>query len=155
MAEWRAGKWLWIKNATAEEQKVFLCRVPMLQIILRWVISFYTIKNRWWLPLITGLPFSFCLPPFNHELHWIFSPFPFLSFIALLPFLFFSVQQSRGRAILHTYLFSCSVTLGQYFWIAFVTIEGLWVLIIIGMILLSAFVALFYAPVSQLAEERR
>lgn len=115
----------------------------MLQIIKQG-ITWYNRKNRWWIPLLTGLPFSLCLPPFNHEFHPLFSFFPFFSFIALIPLLFFSLRKPRQKAVLHTYLFSCMVTLGQYFWIAFVTIKGLWVLIIIGMVLLSAFVALFY-----------
>jgi apolipoprotein N-acyltransferase len=115
----------------------------MLQIIQQWII-WNNRKNRWWIPLITGVPFSLCLPPFNHEFHPLFALFPFFSFFALMPLLFFSLRKPRGRAVLHVYLFSCMVTLGQYFWIAFVAIEGLWILIIIGMVLLSAFVALFY-----------
>ncbi|MBN1307246.1 MAG: apolipoprotein N-acyltransferase [Chitinispirillaceae bacterium] len=116
----------------------------MLQIITRRLVFFYRKKNRWWLPLIAGFPFVICLPPFNHELHWSFTFFPFLNFFVVIPLLFFAVQQPRGRALLHTYLFAYSTALVQNFWLVFVTIEGLWALIILGMVVMAAIVAVFF-----------
>jgi apolipoprotein N-acyltransferase len=116
----------------------------MLREKLHNIISFYTGKNRWWIPLLTGLPFFLTLPPFNHELHWVFAFFPFLSFISLIPLLFFSLQKPTGRAVLHTYLYSYTVALGQCFWVAFVKIEGLWGIIFTAMFLLAGYVALYY-----------
>lgn len=122
----------------------------MLQIILQKILRFYSKKNRWWVPLAIGLPFSLCLPPFNHEFHGAFALFPFFSFIALLPLFLFALQQPRKRAIVHTFLFSFTASLGQYYWLAFVRVEGLWVLILIGLVLISAFVALFYCTAALL-----
>ncbi len=116
----------------------------MLQITLQRFFRYYQEKNRWWIPLVAGVPFSFCLLPFNHDIHWLLSPFPFLSFIALLPLFFFSLQPSKKRALQHTYLFSYPIALGQCFWLVFVTIEGLWILIVAGMVLLAGYVALFF-----------
>ncbi len=116
----------------------------MLQIILKKCSDFYRKKNRWWIPLIAGVPFIASLPPFNHEYNRAFALFPLLNFAAIVPLMFFSVQPARGRAILHTYLFSYSTALVQCFWLVFVKIEGLWALIVFGMVLLAAVVALFF-----------
>lgn len=106
--------------------------------------AFYTAKNRWWLPLLAGLPFAVTQPPFNHEFHWLFSLFPLLSFMALLPLLYFAVQKPAKRAMVHTFLCAYTMAIGQCFWVAFVHIQGLWAIIIVGMFLLAAFVALFF-----------
>ncbi|MBN1577250.1 MAG: apolipoprotein N-acyltransferase [Chitinispirillaceae bacterium] len=116
----------------------------MLQIILRRCNAFYKEKNRWWVPLIAGFPFITALPPFNHELHWGFTLFPFLNFFAVIPLLFFALQQPRRRAMLHTYLFAYSTALVQNFWLVFVKIEGLWALIIFAMVIMAAVVAVFF-----------
>lgn len=115
----------------------------MLQIIKK-INTYYTSKNRWWLPLLAGIPFSLCLPPFNHEFNPAFSLFPFLSFVSLLPLFYFATRKPVGRAMLHTFLYSYTVGLGLVFWLTFVTIKGLWVLILLGMVLLAAFVAFFF-----------
>src|SRR5690554_5471751 len=98
----------------------------MLQIIIRKTVQFYNSKNRWWLPLVCGILFSLCLPPFNHEFHPLFSLFPFLNFVVLIPLLGFASQKSFRRAAFHTYLFSFAASLSQYYWIAFDKAEGLW-----------------------------
>ncbi len=122
----------------------------MLQIIMDKFISWFRSRNRWWVPLTAGFSFSLCLPPFNHELSPSLLLFPFLSFIILIPLLGFSVQKSFRRSLLHTYLFSVSASLGQYYWIGFVTAEGLWHLILIGLILISAGIGLLYLSAGML-----
>jgi len=122
----------------------------MLINILSKLHTYYIAKNRWWLPLLSGLPFAFTQPPFNHEFHWAFSLFPFLSFIALLPLFYFAIQKPTRRAVLHTYLCAYTMAIGQCFWVAFVQIQGLWAIIIVGMFLLAAFVALFILAAAML-----
>lgn len=101
-------------------------------------------KLKFWVPLLSGLLFSFCLPPFNHEAHWLLAPFPFLTFVALIPFFYFARQRPLKKALFNTYLYSYTMALGQFFWIAFVKIEGLWAIIILAMFVLAFYVALFY-----------
>ena len=107
-------------------------------------VDFYTTKNRWWIPLITGAFFSLCLPPFNHETHWVFAPFPFFSFFVLIPIFGFVIQKPLKRAIFHTFLFGTMAALGQFYWISFVTAEGLWHLILLGTALAACVIGLFY-----------
>jgi apolipoprotein N-acyltransferase len=116
----------------------------MLQIIIKNVADYCRNKNRWWIPLITGLFFALSLPPFNHEFHWTFSLFPLLTFIVLIPLMFFSLEKSLKRAMLFTFLYSFSAALGQLFWIGFVTAEGLWHLILIGVFLISSYIGLIF-----------
>lgn len=116
----------------------------MLQIIIKQVVSFFNKKNRWWLPLISGLMFSLCFPPFNADTHWLLFPFPLLSFGILLPLLGFSVQKPFKMAVFHCYLYSFALSLGQYYWLIFDKVEGLWHLIILGLILGSAVMALIF-----------
>jgi len=116
----------------------------MLQIIIKNIADYCRDKNRWWIPLITGLFFALSLPPFNHEFHWIFSLFPLLTFIVLIPLMFFALEKSLKRAIFFTFLYSFSAALGQLFWIGFVTAEGLWHLILIGVFLISSYIGLIF-----------
>lgn len=116
----------------------------MLQIIIRKITDYYNSKNRWWIPLVSGIFFSLCFPPFNHESHLLFSFFPFLSFVVLIPLFGFASQKSFKRAVWHTYLYSYSASLSQYYWIAYDNAEGLWHIILIGVVLICAFVAAFY-----------
>ncbi|MDO5576739.1 MAG: hypothetical protein Q4F84_06635, partial [Fibrobacter sp.] len=116
----------------------------MLQIIIRKITDYYNSKNRWWIPLVSGIFFSLCFPPFNHESHLLFSFFPFLSFVILIPLFGFALQKPFKRAVLHTYLYSYSASLSQYYWIAYDNAEGLWHIILIGLVLICAFVAVFY-----------
>jgi apolipoprotein N-acyltransferase len=105
---------------------------------------FYFNKNRWWLPLIAGGVYSFALPPFNHETHWLFSLFPLLNFVILLPLFAFAVHPSFKRALLHMFLYGYTAAIGQYHWLIFDRVEGLWALVILGLFLASAVVASFY-----------
>jgi apolipoprotein N-acyltransferase len=116
----------------------------MLQIIIKNLADYIQGKNRWWIALITGCFFALCQPPINHETHWVLAPFPFLSLIVLVPLFFFAILKPLKRAMLYTYLYSFAAALVQYYWIGFVTAEGLWHLILIGLCLISATIGLMY-----------
>ncbi|MDG5814040.1 apolipoprotein N-acyltransferase [Chitinispirillales bacterium ANBcel5] len=116
----------------------------MLQVIVRKIVQFYESGNRWWLALLSGLMYPLALPPFNSELHPAFTFFPLISVVALIPLFFLVTRTPLKRALFHTFLFSFSLCLGQFYWIGFVTADGLWILIFVGMFLVSAAVALFY-----------
>lgn len=116
----------------------------MLQIIIIQVVKYLGSKNRWWFAFISGLSFSLCFPPFNIDTHWALAPLPLLSFIILIPLLALSVQKSFKRAVLQSYLYSFAVAIGQYYWLIFDTVDGLWHLIILGLIVGSALVGLFF-----------
>jgi apolipoprotein N-acyltransferase len=116
----------------------------MARNFLEKLIYFYSNKNRWWLPLIAGGLYSFALPPFNHETHWLFSLFPLLNFFVLLPLFAFAINPSFRRALFHMFLYGYAAALGQYHWLVFDRVEGLWALVILGLFLASAVVACFY-----------
>lgn len=116
----------------------------MLQIILQKFYHYYKSKNRWWIPFITGMLYPLCLPPFNHEFHWAFTFFPFLSLIVLIPLFVFSLQPNLRRALAHTFIYSFAAALGQFYWIGFDKAEGLWLLILLGLLLISAVIGTFY-----------
>lgn len=118
----------------------------MLQVTIQKLLRFYQ-KNSLWLAVVIGSLFLLCLPPFNHEFHPIFSFFPFLSFVFLIPLFFYSLQKPLKKTIRELYIFSYFVSLSQVFWLVYVKIEGVWFLIIIGMFLLAGYVALFYLVV--------
>jgi apolipoprotein N-acyltransferase len=116
----------------------------MARHLLEKLTRFYCDKNRWWLPLIAGGAYSFALPPFNHETHWLLSLFPLLNFVVLLPLFAFAVNPSFKRALAHIFLFGYAAAFGQYHWLVFDRVEGLWALVILGLFLASAVVAGFY-----------
>jgi apolipoprotein N-acyltransferase len=117
----------------------------MLQITLKKIDAYYTAANRFWLPPLCGLLYSLCLPPFINMLHPIFTPMPLLSFAALIPLFYFATRAPRRRALVHTYVYCAAMTLGQYYWIGFVTAEGYWALILVGVVLISlAWGALYF-----------
>ena len=105
--------------------------------ILNKIRNYYDGGNRWWLPLLCGLLYALPHPPFNAMLHPVFTPMPILAFTALVPLLFFATRQPRRKAFVHSYLYCVALTLGQYYWIGFVTAEGYWILILIGVVLIS------------------
>lgn len=122
----------------------------MLQIIIKSIVKFCGQKNRWWVPLLTGFTFALALPPFDHEFHWIFSIFPFFSFIILIPLFFFAVINPFRRAFLYTYLYGFSASLSQYYWLINDTAEGLWHLIILGLFLIAGVIGLLYLTAGML-----
>jgi len=105
--------------------------------ILQKIRGYYDSGNRWWLPLVCGLLYALPHPPFNSMLHPIFTPMPLLAFTAMIPLLFFATRQPRRKALIHSYLYCVALTLGQYYWIGFVTAEGYWILILIGVVLIA------------------
>jgi apolipoprotein N-acyltransferase len=116
----------------------------VLQNHLRKLTDYYLSGARWWMPLCAGTLYSFALPPLNHETHWLLALFPLLSFIVLLPLFGFAIQPSFKRAALHTYLYGFMAAFGQYHWLVFDKVEGLWHLVIIGLFLTSAIVGCLY-----------
>jgi apolipoprotein N-acyltransferase len=115
-----------------------------MKVIIQALCSWYGAKNRWWIPLVAGLLFSAPFAPFNHETHPALFFFPLLVFAICAPLFAFSVQQPLKRAILHTYLFSFSASLTQFYWLTNVVAEGLYHLVLTGMIVTAAIVGLFY-----------
>jgi len=118
----------------------------MLQIILKKIDAYYTGANRFWIPIVCGLLYSLCLPPFSGMLHIALTPMPLLAFAALIPLFYFATRAPRRRALIHTYLHCAAMTLGQYYWIGFDTAGGFWILILIGVVLISlVWGALYFA----------
>jgi apolipoprotein N-acyltransferase len=116
----------------------------MLQIILEKTGLFLRAKNRWWIPIITGLLFSLAQPPFNHTFNPVFALFPLLSFIVIIPLFVFATHNSTKRSIVDSALFGFFASVSQYYWIGFVTAEGLWHLILIGVVLIALYFGLYY-----------
>jgi apolipoprotein N-acyltransferase len=116
----------------------------MLQIILEKTGLFLRAKNRWWVPIITGLLFSLSQPPFNHTFNPVFALFPLLSFIVIIPLFVFATHNSIQRAMIDSALFGFFASVSQYYWIGFVTAEGLWHLILIGVVLIALYFGLYY-----------
>ncbi|KMQ51560.1 Apolipoprotein N-acyltransferase [Chitinispirillum alkaliphilum] len=84
------------------------------------------------------------MPPFNSFFNPLFTPFPLFSFVALIPLLFFATRNPRKKAAVHTFIYLFFMSLGQYYWIGFVTVNELWLLILLGTFLISIAVGLFY-----------
>jgi apolipoprotein N-acyltransferase len=122
----------------------------MLRYYLKKITDYYLSGVRWWMPLCAGVLYSVALPPLNHETHWSLALFPFLSFVILLPLAAFAVQRSFKRAVLHTFLYGYTAALGQYHWLIFDKVEGLWHFVIIGLLLTSAVVGCFYLAAGML-----
>ncbi|HEX2958416.1 MAG TPA: apolipoprotein N-acyltransferase [Chitinispirillaceae bacterium] len=116
----------------------------MLQIILEKTSLFLRAKNRWWIPILTGLLFSLSQPPFNHTFNPVFAFFPLLSFIVIVPLFVFATHHSIKRAMVDSALFGFFASVSQYYWIGFVTAEGLWHLILIGVVLIALYFGLYY-----------
>jgi len=108
----------------------------MLHMTLNKIRGYYDSGNRWWLPLVCGLLYSLPHPPFNAMLHPVFTPMPLFAFTALIPLFFFATRSPRRRALIHSYLYCAALMLGQYYWIGFVTAEGYWILVLIGVALI-------------------
>lgn len=122
----------------------------MLEHAVQKLTNYYLSKNRWWMPVAGGAAYSLALPPFSHETHWCFALFPLLNFAVLLPLFGCSTLPSRRRALLHAYLFGFAAALGQYHWLIFDRVEGLWHLVILGLFLASAAVAAIYLAAGML-----
>ena len=108
------------------------------------MMSFKKNIDRWYFPVFTGFLYAVAMPPFNSQLHPAFSFFPLLSFFVCIPLFLLSINASKKRAILHTYIFGICASIGQLYWIAFVTPEGLWPLIIFSVLLLVLYEGIFF-----------
>jgi apolipoprotein N-acyltransferase len=118
----------------------------MLQVILKKIDACYAGGNRFWMPIVCGLSYSLCLPPFSNMLHPAFTLMPLSAFAALIPLFYFATREPRRRALFHTYLCCAAMTLGQYYWIGFDTAPGYWALILLGVALISlVWGALYFA----------
>lgn len=91
--------------------------------------------------MVTGLFFAIGHPPFNHETHFLLFLFPFTVFITTIPLFIFSLEKRLKQAILKTYLFGITASLTQFYWIANVMVEDVWLLIMLGLTLLTLFIA--------------
>jgi len=107
-------------------------------------LAFYNRKNRFWIPILAGLFFCFGVPPFNSFLHPAFTFFPLLCFIICIPLFLFATQKPLKRAFMHSYLFGIFASAGQFYWIAFVVPEGLWHLVLLGVLLITLVEGLFF-----------
>ncbi len=123
---------------------------PMLRDAIRRLSAYYASGNRWWVPLACGAFYLFALPPFNHEYHPAFFLFPFLSFIVLLPLFAAAAQKNRRQALLHSFLFGFAASLGQFYWLVFDRVAGLWIYVIVGLFLIAGAVGLFYCAAAML-----
>jgi apolipoprotein N-acyltransferase len=90
------------------------------------------------------LLFSLSQPPFNHLLSPVFVVFPLFSFLVLIPLFVFATEPSLKTAMIQTALFGFFASISQYYWIGFVTAEGLWHLILIGVTLIALYFGLYY-----------
>jgi apolipoprotein N-acyltransferase len=99
---------------------------------------------RWWVAAGTGLLYGICFPPFNHTTHVLLFPFPLLSLIILLPLFFYSIHVSFRSFFLYSYIFGTAASITQYYWIGFVTANGLWPLIITGLLVGCAAFAVYF-----------
>lgn len=115
-----------------------------LQSVCTGIVTWYTRKNRWWLPLCAGIFVALGHPPFNHQTHPALFLFPLSIFFTTIPLFIFSLEEPRGRAFLKAYLYGITASVTQFYWIANVMVEGVWLLIMLGLFLLTLFIALIY-----------
>jgi apolipoprotein N-acyltransferase len=107
-------------------------------------IHYYKSKNRVWIPMVAGAAYALALPPFNSLLHPVFIFFPLFSFFMCLPLFLISLAPSVKRAAWHIYLFGLVASGCQFYWIAFVVPEGLWHLVLIGVVLVCLYEGLYF-----------
>jgi apolipoprotein N-acyltransferase len=115
-----------------------------MQSLFNKLIQYYNQKNRIWIPLVAGAAYALGLPPFNSLLHPALTFFPLLSFVICLPLLLISLNPSLKRAAWHSYLFGLIASGCQFYWIAFVVPEGLWHLVLIGVLLACLYEGVYF-----------
>lgn len=118
--------------------------VKVLLKIITGIESWYQQKNRWWIPLLCGFFYMSGHAPFNHETHGALFLFPLFSFVVVIPLLAFSLETSFKRAMINCYLFGITASFTQFYWLVNVMIEGLWIVIILGLCILTLYIALLY-----------
>jgi len=102
---------------------------------------------KWWAIIIWGVLFGLISPPYNGDLHWTLSLIPLLSIPLLLPYIAIGTVTSRKKRFFTLWLWGTAATFSRIYWLVNVTIEGKYALIILAIILLSAFLGLWYTLV--------
>jgi apolipoprotein N-acyltransferase len=108
------------------------------------------IAAAWWFPLVAGCAYALCLPPFNGDTHPLLSLFPLLSFVALVPMFHCALVQPLRRAVLRTYLYGIAAAAVQLYWISNVNMEGLWPIIMAGLVFACFFVGAYFLAAGML-----
>jgi apolipoprotein N-acyltransferase len=101
-------------------------------------------RNRWWIPLVAGCLYPLAFQPFSSETHPLFALFPLLGLVVLVPLFAIACTGSFKRAALHCYLFGLTASFFQFYWIANVVADGLWHMILIGLVAATLFFALYF-----------
>ncbi len=101
-------------------------------------------KHGLWIASLGGVFYALAMPPFNGLLHPVFTFFPLLSFFACLPLFLVSLAPKRSSAAWRSYLFGFVACGCQFYWIAFVVPEGLWHLVVIGVLIICLYEGLYY-----------
>ncbi len=96
-------------------------------------------KNRWWVALFLGFTYALALAPFDGDFAKIFVFLPLISFVIFIPVLSFSLIANTRKALWYCYLYGVSASFVQFYWIALDKAEGVWHLIIVGLVLASFF----------------
>ncbi len=97
--------------------------------------------------IIAGVLFGLVSPPIDGDFHKALYLIPFLSIPLLLPFIAISNTVSRRKRFGLLMLWGTSANIGRIWWLTMVTIPGKWIYIVISMVVLSLFLALWYVAV--------
>lgn len=122
----------------------------MLPVIVQRVKQLLQGPGAWFAAAVSGLLIVLWFPPFNHEKHFLLAPFPLGVFVAIIPLLHFSLDRNRQRALGLVAVYGFCASLAQYYWIGFVTAEGLWVLILLGTFLICLVFTVYYMALGML-----
>ncbi len=109
-----------------------------------------SLRERWWPAPVCGLAMVLCLPPFSHESSILLAPLPLLSFVVLVPLMLFATHARTGRAALLCWLYGIAASAAQYYWIVFDTAEGVWHLIVMGVMGLTLLFGAWYLGLGML-----
>ncbi len=103
-----------------------------------------------WVALAGGVFYSLAMPPFNSLLHPALTFFPLLSFVMCLPLFLVSLASQPWRAVRRAYAFGFVASGFQFYWIACVVPEGLWHLVLTGVVLICVYEGLFFLALGML-----
>jgi apolipoprotein N-acyltransferase len=118
--------------------------------ILSKVTSFSLSRHGLWVAIAGGVFYALAMPPFNSMLHPAFTLFPLLSFVMCLPLFLVSLTPKTGRAAWRAYCFGLIASGFQFYWIACVVPEGLWHLVLIGVILACLYEGVYFLALGML-----
>ncbi len=102
---------------------------------------------KWWMIVIWGVLFGLISPPYNSELHWGFTYVPLLSIPLLLPYIAISSIETKRKRFFTLWLWGTAATFARVYWLKNVTIESKYGQILLAIVLLSAFLGLWYTLV--------